>query len=143
MKIYSLRKCKHILRHTYHLFQKKKSKMPFEAHSLMQQALVSLEKEVMHENQEKADELAKQIESLSAIHLKKSGWDSIRELLFSLTFALVVAVVVRQIWFEFYEIPSGSMRPTFKEQDRLVVSKTDFGINIPLRPAEFYFDPDI
>jgi signal peptidase I len=52
-------------------------------------------------------------------------------------------VLVRQVWFEFYEIPSGSMRPTLKEQDRLVVSKTDFGINYPLRPTEFYFDPNL
>src|SRR3990167_6383298 len=35
------------------------------------------------------------------------------------------------------------MRPTFKEQDRLVVSKTNFGINIPLTPEEFYFDPNL
>ena len=58
-------------------------------------------------------------------------------------FALVVAVVVRQVCFEFYEIPSGSIRPTLKEQDRLAVSKTTFGINIPLKPAEFYFNPDL
>ena len=33
------------------------------------------------------------------------------------------------------------MRPTFQEKDRLVVSKTQFGLNIPLRPSHFYFNP--
>ncbi len=66
-----------------------------------------------------------------------------RDLCFALGFALVVAILVRQIWFEFYEIPTGSMRPTLKEKDRLVVSKTDFGINLPLTTKQIYFDPDL
>jgi signal peptidase I len=143
MKIYSLRKSKQVLTHTYHLFQKKKNKMPPEARSLMQETLLALQAEIMSKNQEKASNLANQTQSLGNIHLKKSSWDHIRELCFALAFALIVAVFVRQMWFEFYEIPSGSMRPTLKEQDRLAVSKTTFGINIPLRPAEFYFNPDL
>jgi len=47
------------------------------------------------------------------------------------------------MWFEFYEIPTGSMRPTFAEQDRLVVSKDQFGLNIPLTAKHFYFDPSL
>ncbi len=143
MKIYSLKKCKHILRHTYHQLQKKKKKLTPEARSLVQEALLALQKEVMQENREKADALAKQVEALSSVHFRKSGLDQIREFIFALAFALIVAIVVRQVWFEFYEIPSGSMRPTFKEQDRLAVSKTAFGVNVPLKPAEFYFNPDL
>ena len=143
MKIYSLRKCKHILRHSFHLFKKKKKNLSPESRTLLEEALAALQEEIMYERREKADELAKQIETLSAAHLKKTFWDHLRELVFALGFALIVAVLVRQMWFEFYEIPSGSMRPTLKEQDRLVVSKTDFGINMPLRPAEFYFDPNL
>ncbi len=33
------------------------------------------------------------------------------------------------------------MRPTFKEQDHLSVTKTSFGLNIPLATEHFYFDP--
>ncbi len=141
MKIYSLRKSKHVLRHCFHLFKKKEKKLPPENRTLLAEALTALQEEILFERREKADELAKQVENLSAVHLKKTPWDHIRELIFALSFALLVAVLVRTMWFEFYEIPSGSMRPTFKEHDRLVVSKTDFGINIPLKPAEFYFDP--
>lgn len=61
----------------------------------------------------------------------------------SLAFALVVAIVIRQMWFELYTIPTGSMRPTLKESDFLVVSKTDFGLNVPLQTKHFYFDPSL
>jgi signal peptidase I len=141
MKIYSLRKCKHILRHTLHQFKKKKKNLSAENSTLLTEALTALQEEIMYERRERASQLASQIENLSAAHLKKSSWDHLKELVYALAFALIVAVLVRQLWFEFYEIPSGSMRPTLKEQDRLVVTKTDFGINIPLRPDEFYFDP--
>ena len=143
MKQYSLRKCKHILRHAFHLFQKKKKGMDPANRTLVQEALVALEQAVMQKKGEQADLLAKQVTSLGSTHLRKSGWDQIKELVGALAFALVVAILVRQMWFEFYEIPSGSMRPTFKEQDRLVVTKTAFGINIPLQPAEFYFNPSL
>ena len=56
--------------------------------------------------------------------------------------ALLIAVVIRQTTFEPFEIPSGSMRPTYKEQDRLVVSKTQFGLNVPLTTKHLFFKPD-
>ncbi len=114
-----------------------------EAKAQIQEALLALQTQVMEKNGRAADELAKQVESLASLHLKKTGWDQAKELFFALAFALVIALLVRQMWFEYYEIPSGSMRPTFKEQDRLTVSKTAFGVNVPLRTSEFYFNPDL
>jgi signal peptidase I len=35
------------------------------------------------------------------------------------------------------------MRPTLKEDDYLVVSKTEYGLNVPLQVKHFYFDPDL
>ncbi|MES2122291.1 MAG: signal peptidase I, partial [Chlamydiota bacterium] len=142
-KIYSLKKSKRILRQAFHLVQKKKKKLSPEALTLLKEALLALQSAVLVDKEELADELAKQIESLIHTHLRKTGWEQLKELAFALGFALIVAIAVRQMWFEFYEIPTGSMRPTFKEQDRLVVSKTNFGINMPLQPKEIYFDPDL
>ncbi len=93
--------------------------------------------------EKKRTKLQKKVEELAKYHIKKTTWDHIRDLSFALIFALIIAVLVRQMWFEFYEIPTGSMRPTLKEKDRLVVSKTDFGINIPLTTDHFYFDPNL
>lgn len=73
--------------------------------------------------------------------IRKPLWRRLIDLIGALLIALVVATIVRQTWFELYEIPTGSMRPSFREQDRLTVSKTNFGINIPLMTDHFYFDP--
>ena len=38
------------------------------------------------------------------------------EMAVAIAIALVVATLVRQTWFELYEIPTGSMRPTLKKK---------------------------
>ena len=140
---YSLKKSKTVLRHVFHLFQRRKKKLSKETHQQIKEALVSLQDAILKKERTKASELAKQAESLSQNLLKKSTFEHVLDLVFALAFALAVAVLIRQMWFEFYEIPTGSMRPTLKEQDRLVVSKTDFGINFPLQPKQFYFNPKL
>lgn len=142
-RLYSLRKSKSLLRQVYHLFVRKKKKLPLETQKEIQSALEELQQEILEKNREKAAQKAKMTEALASRFLKKTSLEHVRDLFFALIFALIVALFVRQMWFEFYEIPSGSMRPTLKEQDRLVVSKTDFGINYPLRPGHFYFDPKL
>jgi signal peptidase I len=139
--IYSLRKSKNILRHVHHLYLRKKKKLSETDQNRIKTTLLALQQEIQNQNREKAHTLAVEAENYTKFVLKKSSFDQIRDLIFALAFALFVAVLVRQMWFEFYEIPSGSMRPTLKEQDRLVVSKTDFGINLPLAPEHLYFDP--
>lgn len=140
---YSLKKSKTVLRHVYHVFQRKKKKLSKETQEQIKQTLSDLQDAILKKDRESAAELAKQAESLSHLLLKKSSFEHALDLIFALAFALAVAILIRQMWFEFYEIPSGSMRPTLKEQDRLVVSKTDFGVNIPLQPKQFYFNPHL
>ncbi len=138
---YSLRKSKHVLRHVYRLYLSKKKKLSSSDQNRIKTTLMALQEEILHRNREKAHTLALEAENEAKAHLGKSFFAQIRDLVFALAFALFVAILVRQMWFEFYEIPSGSMRPTLKEQDRLAVSKTDFGINFPLTPEHIYFDP--
>lgn len=59
------------------------------------------------------------------------------------TMALAAALVIRQMWFELYKVPTGSMRPTIKELDHLTVSKLNFSLNVPFTPKHFYFDPNL
>ena len=71
-----------------------------------------------------------------------SWWRKIIEFVFTLIAAVAIAGVIRQTWFELYEIPTGSMRPTFKERDRVLVSKSAFGLNIPFEPGHVFFSPE-
>lgn len=139
----SLRKSKIVLRHTYHLFKRKRTRLSPSVADQLEKALLELQEKILQKDRVEAHALALHVQILAKEHLKKSSFDQARDLVFALGFALVVAILVRQLWFEFYEIPTGSMRPTLKEQDRLIVSKTTFGINLPLTTKHIYFDPDL
>ncbi len=136
-KTYSLRKSKNILKGCYKWVQKNGDVQGIQAEmEKLDQAIVDL-------NRPEADRLARELETIAKKHFGKSLKDYVVEIVFALVFALAIATVVRQMWFELYEIPSGSMRPTFREQDHLTVTKTAFGLNIPLKTEHFYFDPDL
>ncbi len=141
--MYSLRKSKLILFHFAHRFKQKKRKLNASQKDQLQGLLSALQEALLQKERAKADQLAKKVQHQGGINLKKSGFEQVRDFLFALLVALFVAVIIRSLCFELYEIPSGSMRPTLQEQDRLIVSKTDFGLNIPLQAAHFMFDPNL
>ncbi len=143
---YSLRKSRHVLKTYYAWFKKRGQTLTKELHDRMEQKLIRLDEALLAGDRKEADSLARQVENFKTTHVKKTPRDYIEwviEVVIALVIALAVATVVRQMWFELYEIPTGSMRPTFKEKDRLTVSKTTFGINVPLQTKHFYFDPDL
>lgn len=139
----TLKRYKKILTQTYsRLLQKKKTISSNHAEEV-QSALKALQDEILQKNREGASEKAKEVAALSKQYLKKTTFEQVRDFVVGLGFALFIAILVRQTWFELYEIPSGSMRPTFKEKDRLAVTKTTFGVNVPLTTDHFYFNPDL
>lgn len=70
----------------------------------------------------------------------KSPMRRFAEWILGLAVALAAAVVIRQMWFELFQVPTGSMRPTIREGDNLVMTKDAFGINIPLSRGHFSFN---
>jgi signal peptidase I len=140
---YSLKKSRHILQTAYSAYKKKGKKLNPSELSLFENDLQQLDQLILQGNREQADALARKVEQFCAVHFKKSFFDYIVELGFALVLALIVATIVRSMWFEPYEIPTGSMRPTFREQDHLTVSKLAFGINRPLETKHLYFDPNL
>lgn len=142
-KIYSIRKSHQILYNVYHWFKKKGKTLPDHVSKNLESDLRELDSAILNQERKNASDMAKKIELFGEKHIKKSMFDYLKEIIFALTFALIIATIIRQMWFEPYEIPTGSMRPTFKEQDHLTVSKTAFGINIPLKTEHLYFDPSL
>lgn len=55
-----------------------------------------------------------------------------REWLSSLAFALVVLIPIRSSIADWNDVPTGSMRPTILEGDRVYVNKLAFGLRVPL-----------
>src|SRR5262249_52364167 len=130
MASYSLSKSKSVLSQHYKRFCKKKNKISQESATLLQSALMGLQDAITLRDRQKANEMAKKLEEISKIHLKKSFLEQMMGSAFGFACALVFAIIIRQMAFENMEIPTGSMRPTFKENDRLIISKTQFGLNI-------------
>ncbi len=143
MKHFALRKARKILLTTYHRYLKVKDKLSPSVQEQVKTKLVELQNAVLAKDDKECHRLLNPIHHLYNDHLKKTNFQQIRDFIIGIGVALCFAILIRQMWFELYEIPTGSMRPTFKEQDRLSVSKTDFGINYPLTPGHFYFNPDL
>lgn len=150
---YSLHKARSILRHAYALYKRKAKEMSSTQKAEWESLLEKLDHAVLAQNKEQADSLAREVEGKGELDFRQSTFEHIWDFLFGLDsgwsliptilFALGLALLVRQMWFEPFEIPTGSMRPNFKEQDHLTVSKAQFGINTPLETSHLYFDPDL
>lgn len=141
--MHSLRKSRKTLHHAYRIYKKKEATLSDSEKARFLEILKNLENAIFEKNRPSASTLAEEAEHLTYTHFKKKWWEKGLEVVIAIAFALIVATVVRQTWFELYEIPTGSMRPSFREKDRLSVTKTSFGINIPLRTGHFIFDPDL
>lgn len=127
----------------YQLWRKKKKQLLPAQVKEVQNDLRTLQEEILKKNREGANYMARKCLDYGHGILKKNRFEQIRDFIIALAVALAFALLIRQTWFELYEIPTGSMRPTLKEKDRLIVSKTDFGINIPFTTKHIYFDPNL
>ncbi len=107
----------------------------------IEEGLTELKEAVYHKSGKEAYRLGLSLQKKKK--LSKNWIDHTREGVIAILFALVAATLIRTMWFELYEIPSGSMRPTFQEGDHLVASKISFGINVPLMPKHFFFEPSL
>ncbi|MBP9842125.1 MAG: signal peptidase I [Simkaniaceae bacterium] len=136
----TFKKAKEILFKGYLRYEKKKGNLSPLIKEEFKKVLSELQEAIMASKKKEAIELAKQVKKLMQLHLKRNPLEYFKETSLSLGFALFVVILIRQMWFELYEVPTGSMRPTIQEHDRLLVSKSTYGINIPLRLGHFYFD---
>lgn len=77
--------------------------------------------------------------------------DGIRETLMTVLYAVLIAIVVRTVAYEPFNIPSGSMKPTLLVGDYLFVSKFSYGysrhslpFSLPLLPEDrvFFSEPE-
>lgn len=140
--MYSVRKSKKILRSLVKQYRRKKKKLASENVEKAKTLLQNLQNAILSNSREEADQHAREAEVFFKHIIKKTIFDQFFEIVFALGFALFIAIVIRQMWFELYEIPTGSMRPTLQEKDRLLVSKSQFSVNFPLKPTHAYFNPE-
>lgn len=140
---FALRKSKRTLRQIHRLYTRKQNRLDASTKEAVRAHLLALRTAILNKNSSEAKQMAEELEKAALRLMPKSSLDKAIDFVGGIVFALLIAVLIRTMWFELYTIPSGSMRPTLKEEDYLVVSKTDYGINVPLQEAHFYFDPSL
>jgi len=64
-------------------------------------------------------------------------WDVIKEWVESIIIAFVLAMFIRTFFIQAFKIPSGSMRETLIEGDRLMVNKLRYGAQVPFSDKRF------
>ncbi len=139
----SLHKSRQILQSSFSWYKKYWQKLNTSDLQFIENHLERLDAAVLAGNRDEASDLAQTTEAFVKPRQQKSWLVYIGELILAILFALVIAGIVREMWFEPFEIPTGSMRPTFEEKDHLIVRKTTFGLNAPFQNAHFYFDPKL
>lgn len=142
-RYFARKKCIHILTSSFHRYEKKKNSLSTEQRASIEYHLKALQNALLQKDLKGAKEQASTLEKLMETFLPKSSFEKTKTTVLGLGVALCFAVLIRLMWFELYEIPTGSMRPTLKEKDHLLVSKTTFGINIPFSTDHIYFSPDL
>jgi len=136
----SLRKARKILQHGYMLWRRRQKAIAEEASNQAKQLLVELQLAIALKDREKASLLAEKVQQQLPLLCPEPSWRSWSRSVIGWAVAILIVLTVQGMWLEQYVIPTGSMRPTFKEQDRLLVTKTAFGINRPLMHGHIWFD---
>lgn len=143
MKKISIRRMREYLVQTYSLYRKKEATLSICDKEKIESSMRQLQGTLSSKDKMAGSKAYYALQSLSKEYLKKPRWASCIEYIGAFFMALFIAIAARGLWFELYQIPTGSMRPTFCEEDRVIVSKTAFGINMPLMAKHLYFDPDL
>src|SRR3989338_10308562 len=67
---------------------------------------------------------------------KKPQKSNAREWVESIVIAFILAMFIRTFFIQAFKIPSGSMRPTLIERDRLIVNKLRYGPKVPFSKSK-------
>ncbi len=139
---FTIYKSKQLLNSAFRILKRSKKHISEKEYLSAQSTLKAFQNAILNKDLSLILNLTPKIKELMKNQLTIPFYKKFLKHTFELVLAIIAAfVLIRPMWFELYQIPSGSMRPTFKEDDRLTVSKTQFGINIPLTPKHFLFSP--
>ena len=103
----SLNKSKKVLRHIFKLYRKKERTLDAGGKEQIQNLLSGLQAAILQKNSAHARKMAQELEQRSRHLMPRSRWDKTRDFIGSIGFALFVALIIRQMWFELYEVPTG------------------------------------
>ena len=138
----TLSKSRRILREGCRLYEKRGATLSDGDRAYFEKELAALDESALKKDREEAALHAAKVDSFIKSHFPKTLLQKSVDVISALIFAVIFAFLIRELWFELYEVPTGSMRPTIEEKDRLVVSKTRFGLHLPFSDNLILFKPE-
>ena len=141
--MYTLSKSYQILKQANRVYQSQRKRCSSELIEDLEARLQALDDAVIARDRETASQVAQSLETFLHQKFPPNRAKRVLGTACAVVLALAVALFVRQLLFEHMHIPTGSMRPSFKEGDFLLVSKTRHGINLPLQPGHMTFDREL
>ena len=97
----NLKKSKHSFLVVYKLYKRKSKDLAPSVREDLKKALKKTQDTLIAKDKEEAATQVSQLESLAKRYLKKTPFDQAKDFIGAIVFALVVAIVIRQMWFEF------------------------------------------
>ncbi|NGX31114.1 MAG: Signal peptidase IB [Chlamydiae bacterium] len=143
MKRISITKAKHIFCQVVRHFLIVKKKLPQYQQDEFKKAALEFDVALKKRDRKLLKQKTQLLKNKQHRILPKITFRKCVEWTLGLVVAFFVAFTIRQTWLELYTIPTGSMRPTLLEQDKMLVSKSKFGINYPFINGHFYFNSEL
>ncbi|MCH9634012.1 MAG: hypothetical protein S4CHLAM7_07480 [Chlamydiae bacterium] len=140
--LFALKRAKKVFHRLKEKLHQKRHSLATSTYDSLKNQLLDLNSAIETKNISLANELSIKAIQDSKLHLKSSFKDYFNEWVLGTGAILLIVSVVNQLWFQNYQIPSGSMRPTLMEKDRLIATKTNFGINVPFKKGHLFFNPN-
>jgi signal peptidase I len=124
-------KPKSLVKEAQHLLRKKGHRLEDNARNEVEWAITTLEDKNKTGTPEEVLAAKEVLYEAIIKNLPRRAADTIAEFIRALVTAIIIALVIRQFVIEPFEIPTGSMIPTLKIYDKILVSKFTYGLNIP------------
>lgn len=120
-----------LIKEARYILKKKLSKLAPEIRNEIEQSITNLEEQAGKDDVEGLEHSKENLYELLQKHAPRTIGDVFKDLFKALITAIVIALIFRQFIMEPFEIPTGSMVPTLKVHDKILVAKFTYGLNLP------------
>ncbi|NQT82164.1 signal peptidase I [bacterium] len=124
-------RAKRLVKQARILLRNRAKRLTPEGKKEIEERIEELERAISRGAKKQVEKSAAALEKAVARHIRKTKLQVVGEWAYSLTTAALIALVIRHFAVEPFKIPSGSMIPTLKIGDKILVSKFVYGLRIP------------
>jgi signal peptidase I len=124
-------RAKKLIKEARILLKRKSKKVSPEGKKEVEDCIAELERAYSKKAKKQIEKGKIALRKAVARHIPRTKLDVVVEYAYSLAAAVLIALIIRHFVIEPFKIPSGSMIPTLKIGDKILVNKFIYGLRIP------------